>query len=122
MPATNIRLYAKKIDIEKIFHEDVDDETIKIATDCFEKKSKVALLLNGEKMETAFGISEYTGNLTWKGLKWDDTWLPIKVTYKDLNKRKYHSLLELRLRDTDGFGGSSFDFEKNVINKTRKVP
>ncbi|MCI5121509.1 MAG: hypothetical protein D3908_10030 [Candidatus Electrothrix sp. AUS4] len=121
MPATNIRISAKKSDIEKIFYEDIDDETRNIVTDCFEKKSEVALLLNGEKIETAFGISKRTGYRKWKGLKCGETWLPIRITYKDLNKRRYCSSLKLRLRDPYGFGGSGFDFEREIINKDKEV-
>ena len=121
IPATNIRISAKKSDIEKIFFDNTDKETKSIVEDCFEEKSEVALLLNGEKIETAFGISEYLNGLKWKGLKWDRIWLPITITYKDLNKKRYRSSLKLRLRDRNGFGGSGFIFEQNVTNKSEKV-
>ncbi len=113
MPATNICLTAKKTDIEKIFEDGTEEIPKNIAMRCFDKYHLLPLLLNDERIETAFGFSKHVGTDKRTGLKYD-TWLPVRITYYDLNSRKYTSSLKLRIRDREGFGGAVFNIQKST--------
>lgn len=113
MPATNIYLSAKESDIEKIFEQGTKDIRKSIVTNCFKKDSEVPLLVNGERIETAFGFSEDIGNNEKTGLKYD-AWLPVRITYYDLSSRKYTSSLKLKIRDRESFGGAVFNIQKST--------
>ncbi|MCW5198569.1 hypothetical protein VU06_02330 [Desulfobulbus sp. F3] len=113
MPATNIRLSVKESDIEKIFEDGTEEILKNTAMRCFGKYPLLPLLLNDERIETAFGFSEHVGTDKRTGLKYD-TWFPVKKTYYDLTSRKYTSSLKLRIRDREGFGGSVFTIQKTT--------
>jgi hypothetical protein len=102
-PATNISLYARDIDIRHIFENNTDPKIIKIAENIFKNGNKVALLKNGSEIKTALGKFSIVGQER-KGLKYD-SWLPIIITYNDLNTKNYVSELSLKIRGLDGFGG-----------------
>ena len=111
MPATDIRIRAKESDIKKIFGDEINEVDKDIVTNCFDNKRTTPLLLNGNKAETFFGHCEQINATSWKGLKYD-SWLPIKITYRDLNKRKYRTSIKLKLRDSYGFGGAVAELTK----------
>lgn len=112
MPAINVCLRAKESDLNKIFSGDTEESEKQVVKICFDEESSVSLLLNGEKVETYFGTSEHIGNGKCRGLEYD-AWLPIKITYYDLNKHKYDTEIKLKIRDSYGFGGA-------VLGKTRR--
>jgi len=112
IPASNIRLQVKESDLKKIFSDVITEQEKEIVKVCFDEESNVALLLNGEKAETYFGRSEHIGNGKCRGLEYD-AWLPVKITYYDLNKRKYKTKIKLKIRDSYGFGGSILKITKS---------
>ncbi len=110
-PAINIQLLAKNKDIEKIFEDNISKSIKDGIFECFKKNNKVALLKNDMSIVTAFGHSERVGEHR-KGIAYD-SWLPIKITYRDLNCKEYTEKMSLKMRGTDGFGGSIWKSRKN---------
>ena len=111
VPASNIRLHAKQSDINKIFSEEIKEVYKEVVINCFDKKRIIPLLLNGEKIETFFGNAERIGHGKWIGLEYD-SFLPIKITYCDLNRKRYQTKLKLKVRDSYGFGGAVLKITK----------
>jgi hypothetical protein len=102
-PAVNIKLIARKDDIEKIFEEKIDNVTKEGIFNCFENDSEVELLKNDSSITTSF--SSFEGHYkNRKGIKYD-SWLPIEITYKDLRGKKYKEKVPLKFRGLKGFGG-----------------
>lgn len=111
IPASNIRLQVQESDLNKIFSDDITEPEKELVKVCFDEESNVALLLNGEKAETYFGRSEHIGSEKCRGLEYD-AWLPVKITYYDLNKHKYKTEIKLKIRDSYGFGGAVLKITK----------
>jgi hypothetical protein len=111
-PAVNIKLKARKDNIEKIFEEKIDEVTKEGIFNCFKEESEVALLKNNTSITTFFGSFEGCyPNRT--GLKYE-SWLPIEIKYKDLLAKKYTEKIPLRVRGLKGFGGGIWSKPKKI--------
>lgn len=102
-PATNIKIVVEDHELNNIFEEDTNENSIQIVKNIFKEESRVALLINGTEIITSFGHFEIIGGKH-QGLKYD-SWLPITIEYNDLNCRSYLSKLRLKIRGLEGFGG-----------------
>ena len=111
IPAVDICIRAKESDIENIFSNDIKQVSKDIVMGIFNKKRNIPLLLNGDKTETFFGHAERIGLGIWKGLEYD-AYLPVEITYMDLNKRKYKTEINIKVRDSYGFGGAVLEIKK----------
>lgn len=102
-PATNVSLIAKPEDIEKLINPTAEDEKRKSIHDCFGPESRIPVLKNGEELSTAFGsVSHRTSKDQCLNYGSEIT---IKITYNDLEGRKYKSVVPIRVYAREGFGG-----------------
>ena len=104
-PAVNIRFEAEKEDIEKIISEGATEDDRDRIHNVFSENSKIPLLLNGGKVSTGFfSFSDRKGSQEDK-LKYEGE-LFVKINYSDMEGEKYISEIFLRVRGSQGFGGS----------------
>lgn len=106
-PATNVRLSAKPEDIEKLIHPSAEEIQRKSIHACFDSASKIAVLKNGEELTTAFGSVSHATSKD-QCLNYGSE-ITIEITYKDLEGRKYKSILPLRVYAREGFGGGTWN-------------
>lgn len=106
-PATNLRLIAKPEDIQNLIHPKAEENQKKIILNCFDNESKIPVLRNGEELSTAFG-SVVNENAKDQCLNYGAE-ISIKITYNDLDGRKYKAILPLRVYARQGFGGATWD-------------
>jgi len=104
-PALRIRLHSSPEQIKNIFEDGIntDDEAtrkfkIEQIENCFDRKSEILLLENGEKLSTAFGSTLRT-----QWLKPGST-IDISINYFDLDGRSFKSKLPLKVYPRQGFG------------------
>jgi disulfide oxidoreductase YuzD len=112
-PATNIKLrinprlwfrlrYPNKFtyyELNSIFNENVTEKDVELIQRIFSNEVEIPILINGDKIETAFGCLNYIKI----GSK-----LPITIIYSDLDNRKHKSRLKLIMNSPKGFGGSTW--------------
>jgi hypothetical protein len=101
-PATAIQLHASEKDIERIIAEQAEPKRRQHIKAVFSQKSRLAILHPEETLVTSFGLASARPNEHW--LKYGEE-LPARVTYRDLEGRKYSSKLFIRIRPREGFGG-----------------
>jgi hypothetical protein len=109
-PAINIKLCAKKENIEKILSKNATLENKDRVIEVFAPSNKIALLLNGKEAKTAFfsfcNISDHNLDI----LEYESE-LPICIYYEDIESRKYKSKITLFIRGVNGFSGSIWNDE-----------
>ncbi|QHV00264.1 hypothetical protein [Synechocystis sp. CACIAM 05] len=102
-PAINIQLKVKEDDLEQIFCERNDankkyfDYHIESIKRCFNQKTMIPLILNGKSISNSFGLTGQNGILIYKSQ------LPIKITYQDLDGRKYSNNQKLLITTSEVF-------------------
>lgn len=102
-PAIDIRLHADPDKVSMLHGEGATETMTEEVRRCFTEDSTVVLLRNGEDLSTAFGsfgVEQSSRQLNY-GVQ-----IPIVVTYKDLEGRKYKSRMFLKVFVRNGFGGS----------------
>ncbi|EDN70159.1 hypothetical protein BGP_2240 [Beggiatoa sp. PS] len=107
-PAINIMIQAEKADIEKIFSKNITETYKKAIYDIFSEKSKIALLSNGKETKTGFFSFSNTEKSDADILKYEEE-LPIKITYSDIEGRKFVSKINILTRASRGFGGGIWE-------------
>lgn len=102
-PAVDIRLHADADKISMLHGEGATEQMIEEVRRCFAEESSVALLRNGEDLSTAFGSfgAEKSSRQVNYGVQ-----IPIAVTYRDLDGRKYNGRMPLKVFARNGFGGA----------------
>ncbi|WP_205230779.1 hypothetical protein [Azospira oryzae] len=101
-PATEIQLHASEKDIEWIVAEQAEPKRRQHIKTVFSQKSRLAILHPEETLVTSFGLASACPDEHW--LKYGEE-LPVRVTYRDLEGRKFSSKLLIRVRPREGFGG-----------------
>lgn len=110
-PALRIRFHAKKSDITKILHNPSGRSIEEAIYKCFSADAEIPLLLDGKTVTNSFGfLSVNKDNSSWI----DKSTLKIKVSYFDLDGRKYKSVLNLVIKGEKGFAGSIWNERKNI--------
>ena len=108
-PATNVKLNInnenefKKCFTQKI--DDLDNGVVRGIKRCFSEEGFIPLLLNGEKKTNSFGITSK--------IKDDNLWIYkssffVTIRYNDLEGKQYKSLINLQIKDSNAFAGSSW--------------
>lgn len=101
-PATEIQLHASEKDIERIIAEHAEPKRRHNIKTVFSQKSRLAVLHPEETLVTSFGLASSRPDEHW--LKYGEEF-PVRVSYRDLEGRKYSSKSLIRIRPREGFGG-----------------
>lgn len=107
-PATSVQLVAQSSDIHQLLEEEVDTDRKKDIEGVFSHESRVSILHHGETLVTSFGLATEDSSQRW--LKYGQE-IHVEIRYADLEGRKYKSLVPLRLRPREGFGGGVWTSE-----------
>lgn len=109
-PARNVRLQLDNAAIEAALAEGAREvasfeKDIRAVRKCFDERAMVPILPNGEIVANTFG---HTGAPPF--------WIPgtvlhIGITYEGLEGQKYETTVPIRIDDTSGFAGSSYEGE-----------
>ena len=110
-PATNIRLEAKKEDIDAIISTGADESHKVAIYKIFSPDTYIALLLESKSAKTAFFSFSNEAGSPEDIVKYEGK-LPIRIKYSDIEKRQYVSSITLYIRDNDGFGGGVWQSAK----------
>lgn len=107
-PATLIRLHVDKEMLDKIINSDTEQsriDSIHSIHKCFSSEAVIPLLINGKETSNSFGITSQAqkDNV----LKYNSQ-LPIRISYSDLENRKYTSKQTLIVRISQGFAGGQW--------------
>ncbi len=106
-PATNVQLHADPELVRNCLVENAPKEFVDKVLACFDPIGLIPLLVNGGKTSNSFGVTaaDKSPYGTWKvGSR-----LPITISYRDLDNRKYLSNLDLVVKDTKGFAGGAWE-------------
>ncbi|HGW4096227.1 TPA: hypothetical protein ACNH9H_005340 [Pseudomonas aeruginosa] len=105
-PACKIRLHAKEKLIRNLISSNPPEKKHKEIFRCFSEKGLIPILHPGCEKKNAFGAtsSQPEQNTINYGFT-----LPVKISYRDLNNRKYTSHLVLLVKDSDSFAGSTWN-------------
>lgn len=82
-----------------------------MAYDCFSDEAVIPLLLNGQEISNAFGMTSNTDfdNSLRYGVE-----IPIQIMYGDLEKKRYVSYQILKVKTSEVFGNSLWGEPKKV--------
>jgi hypothetical protein len=109
-PAVDVRLLAQKPDIENAMTLNTHEDPCRLGVyRCFSSEGIIAVLLNGQTVTNSFGYTseENAGDTLWKV----NAAIPIEVSYSDLEGRLFKSRVTLRIQDSAGFAGCSWEPE-----------
>lgn len=98
LPAKNIQLKAKDIDINNAMVLNVSDEKKRAYLRCFESDCIIKILHNSAKVQCAFGNHEINGGF-WK---YNST-IPITIEYEGWFGKKYIETQELLIINSESF-------------------
>lgn len=107
-PAVNIRLIAENRDVEGALELNVHTDPrsapfLREISRCFSSEVVIPLLLNGRTVTNAFGVTGgEDGGSFWRS----KASIPVRVTYSDLEGRRFTSRVVLVIKDSMGFAGS----------------
>lgn len=101
-PATSVQLAAQRSDIAKIVADQAESHRRQHIETVFTSESRVAVLHPDEILVTSFGLA--TTDPTQQWLKYGEE-IEVQITYRDLERRDYQSVVPLRVRPREGFGG-----------------
>lgn len=99
-PATNVRLNAPAVEIDKLIAPVAEADKRKMIHDCFAAAATIPVLKHGEELSTAFG-----------GIGPGNQWLnfgkemTIEITYNDLEGKTFSSMVPIKVCPREGFGG-----------------
>ncbi len=105
-PASQIRLHAKDRQIRRLVSSNPPKKKHEEIFRCFSKNGLIPLLHPGCEVKNAFGATSIEPEQN--TLNYHST-LPIKISYRDLNNRRYTSQILLIVKDSDSFAGTSWD-------------
>lgn len=106
-PATNIRFYVDRSELEKLIDPAADSEARMNLARCFSHESKIPLLRNGEILTGGIGHSSNNG-LNKPQLNYGAE-AAMRVDYSDLDGKKYSSSQPIKIYARNGFTGSSWE-------------
>lgn len=115
-PACEVQLNASTTDIKKILSGTGNENLTKEIYKCFSDDAVIAVLNHGKSVSNGFGSTsiEAEDNILIYKSK-----LPIIITYKDLNSRKYKSSLNLIVKNSIFFAGSGWIDKSEEKNLTK---
>ena len=102
-PAVEVRLHADPQELRKLIDPEAPPERFEWMSHIFDEESMVPILRNGEDLRTSFGA--YAHKQKW--LNYGEQ-ISVRVSYRDLDGRRYKSQLPLRVYAREGFGGGSW--------------
>lgn len=102
-PAADIQLTLKAKNLRDYITQDITHPGVQAILRCFSPEAVIPLLLNGDKTSSYFGItSDKSVDNVWKS----GSYFPIEIAYKDLEGRRYTSMLHLGVKPSKPFNGS----------------
>ena len=107
-PAKNVRLHASHDKIAAALMPEAHNDShfathLRIVERCFEERSMVPVLLNGEATTNPFGHTSAEHPFWQPGAT-----MQLQVTYHGLQGQRYSSLITIKIDDTAGFAGASY--------------
>ena len=100
-PALNVKFEVEEEALSTLLEEDANEQHKQAVYSCFSPASSIPLLRNGETLSTALGA--YNRNNPWLNYGAE---AQIGIKYSDLEGKKYHSRILLKVYVREGFGGS----------------
>lgn len=100
-PAKNVRMRVEPKELESVLAENVDEVWRKNITRCFSERGIIPVLVNGKFVSNSFGLLSGDSKSAWRG----DVRFNVKISYEDLDNRKYEHINPILVADDKGFAG-----------------
>lgn len=107
-PAKNVRVIVDAMELENVLAENVNEVWRKHITRCFSERGVIPVLGNGKLVSNSFGLLSGDSKSAWRG----DVRFNVKISYEDLDGRKYKHINPLLVADDKGFAGGFWNNQK----------